>query len=158
MSTSANRTAIRENRRKIFELENEVHRNRTEAYATRALIQENAALIKKNYEAAFMGNRQLINYNTDAIFRNRNAAVRNVNGSNDVQVNFREAATNRAKLEFLAHRSRLNERVNKVSLRLADVNRQLLELNPRSWTRTRSLCASTATRSRATLRSSAPAT
>jgi hypothetical protein len=55
--------------------------------------------------------------------------VRNLKADNDVQINYREAATNRAKLEFLQNRSRLNERVSKVSLRLADVNRQLLELN-----------------------------
>ena len=33
MSVTTNRAAIGDNRRKIFELENEVHRNRTDAYA-----------------------------------------------------------------------------------------------------------------------------
>jgi len=129
MSTAENKANIQANRRKIFELENDVQRNRALAYGTRALIQENGALIKKNYEAAFMGNRQLINFNTDAIFRNRTAAVRNVKADNDVQTNFREALTNRTKLEFLAHRARLNERVIKVSQRFTEINRSLLELN-----------------------------
>ena len=35
--------------------------NRGQAYVTRSLVLENAALIRKNYDAAFSGNRQLAN-------------------------------------------------------------------------------------------------
>ena len=38
---------------------------------TRSLVLENASWIRKNYEAAFTGNRQLANQNTDDLFRNR---------------------------------------------------------------------------------------
>jgi len=129
MSVEANRQQIRENRRAIFELENDVHRNRAAAYGTRAIITENASLIRKNYDAAFSGNRQLINFNTDAAFRNRQAAVRNIPATTDVETNYREAMTNRVKLEWLQHRSKLNERVIRVSKRFAEANRQLIDLN-----------------------------
>jgi len=128
MSVESNRANITGNRRKIFDLESEVMRNRFLAYETRAYVSENNALIRKNYEAAFGGNRQLANYNTDAAFRNRQAAVRNLPGDSAVHVNFREAKFNRTKLEFLDHRSKLNERVLRVSKRLADLNRQYIEI------------------------------
>ena len=74
MATSAtNRKNIKKNRRAIFEVEATVTSNRAKAYATRSIIEENRALILKNYTAAFMGNRQLANQNTDDVFRNRKA-------------------------------------------------------------------------------------
>jgi len=46
-----------------------------------------------------------------------------------VAVNFKEALTNKAKLEYLEHRSKLNERVLKNSEDLAGINKQLIEVN-----------------------------
>eukprot|EP01034_Spumella_vulgaris_P046131 gene46131-57520_t len=54
------------------------------------MIAENGALISKNYNAAFMGNRQLANENTDAIYRNRIALTQGLPISTEVQRNFRE--------------------------------------------------------------------
>jgi len=138
----------------IFELENAVMFNRGQAYVTRSLVSENAALIRKNYEcvvvahphvplaasqanapppnknsAAFTGNRQLANQNTDDLFRNRQALIRNIDATTPVAVNFKEALTNKAKLEYLEHRSKLNERVLKNSEDLAAINKQLIEVN-----------------------------
>jgi len=129
MSVETNRANIQANRRRIFDLENQVLFNRSQAYATRALINENAALIQKNYQAAFLGNRQLANQNTDDLFRNRTAIVRNIQAKSDVEVNFKEAMMNKVKLEFLDHRSKLNERVLKASERLADANKERIDIN-----------------------------
>jgi len=127
-SAESNAAQIAANRRAIFDIESEVAANLALAYETRALVSENAALLRKLYEAAFSGNRQLANYNTDAAFRNRYAVVRNLPADSPVQVNFREALTNKARLAFLDHRSRLNQRVLAVSKRLADINRQTIEV------------------------------
>ena len=62
-----NRAAIRVNRTKLFELESTVMWNKAQAYRERAMIEENRALILKNYMAAFIGNRQMANQNTDDI-------------------------------------------------------------------------------------------
>ena len=56
-----NKKNIKKNRRTIFEVEGKVTANKSKAYASRSIIEENRALILKNYTAAFMGNRQLAN-------------------------------------------------------------------------------------------------
>ena len=42
--------------------------NKTMIYTSRSMIEENRLMILSNYSAAFMGNRQLANSNTDEIF------------------------------------------------------------------------------------------
>ena len=66
-----NRAHINANRAKLYALESTVMWNKAQAYRERAMIEENRALVLKNYSAAFMGNRQMANQNTDDIFRNR---------------------------------------------------------------------------------------
>jgi len=128
MPTAENNAAhIAANRKAIFDIESEVAANRAAAYETRSLIADNAALLRKNYEAAFSGNRQLANYNTDAAFRNRYAVARNLPATTPAQVNFRESLTNEGRLEFLDHRSKLNARVLAVSQKLADINAKTIE-------------------------------
>ena len=130
MATSAtNRKNIKKNRRAIFEVEGTVTSNRAKAYATRSIIEENRALILKNYTAAFMGNRQLANQNTDDVFRNRKAIIANIDAENDVQQNFKESLTNEASLEFLEHRASLNSAVLSVNEKMVAVNQMLIDIN-----------------------------
>ena len=130
MATSAtNRKNIKKNRRAIFEVEATVTSNRAKAYATRSIIEENRALILKNYTAAFMGNRQLANQNTDDVFRNRKAIIANIDAENDVQQNFKESLTNEASLEFLEHRASLNTAVLSVNEKMIAVNQMLIDIN-----------------------------
>jgi uncharacterized coiled-coil DUF342 family protein len=129
MSVEQNKANIAANRRRIFELENTVMFNRALAHATRSMVNENAALINKNYQAAFIGNRQLANQNTDDIFRNRTAIVRNIKASNQVEENYKDVLANKVKLEFLTHRAKLNEKVLKTSERLAKANKELIDIN-----------------------------
>lgn len=70
-----NRANINANRAKLYTLESTVMWNKASAYRERAMIEENRFLILKNYAAAFMGNRQIANQNTDDIFRNRHAIL-----------------------------------------------------------------------------------
>ena len=112
-TTEGNLKGIKKNRRSLFELEGQVMVNKARSYATRSNIEENRYLILKNYVAAFVGNRQLANQNTDDIFQNRIAILENIelDESNQVQVNFRESQINKAKVDFLDHRAKLNETV-----------------------------------------------
>jgi hypothetical protein len=125
----SNKKQIAENRSNIFSVECAVMANRSKAYMARSVVQENQALIIKNYQAAFMGNRQLINQNTDDLFRNRQAILRHIKASNPVEINFKEAMINKAKLDFLEHRSGLNEKVLDISLKMAAVNAMMIEIN-----------------------------
>ena len=73
-----NAKIIKKNKRALFELQGQVMVNKARAYATRSNIEENRYLILKNYVAAFVGNRQLANQNTDDIFENRVAILENI--------------------------------------------------------------------------------
>jgi len=129
--TAENKAKIAENRRGIFELEGDVNHNKAKAYLTRSAVAENAALIQKNYNAAFLGNRQLANENTEALFRNRLALLQCLPTNTDVEVNFREASINKAKLEYLKHRSSLNSQVLSISQEMAALNHMAIEINRR---------------------------
>ena len=105
--------------------------NKAQAYMGRSAVMENRALIQKNYDAAFLGNRQLANQNTEDIFRNRGAIMNaiKVDSSNQTQTNFKEAQKNLAKIEFLEHRSSLNSKVLDITLRMAAINAELIRIN-----------------------------
>merc|ERR1719284_272539 len=120
---------IKENKGKLYELEQKVMENKQMIYGERAFIEENRQLIFKNYAAAFMGNRQMINTNTDGIFKNRYAILKTLKTATQVEVNFRESKVNESKVDFLDHRSKLNAKVEAVSEKMAAVNSMLIEIN-----------------------------
>ena len=119
------------NRKALFGLECQVTANKTNAYATRSAIEENRALILKNYTAAFMGNRQLANQNTDDIFRNRRTILSSLDVQTDVERNYVESSLNEASIDYLEHRAELNASVLEVNKMMADVNARLIEINSR---------------------------
>ena len=130
MSTKeANKEAIAKNRKTIFSIESEVLSNKALVYQSRSMIEENRLMIMSNYSAAFMGNRQLANANTDEIFSNRAAILQNMDAQDEVQQNYIDAQTNKSNLDFLKHRSALNASVLEVSKKMADINAQLVALN-----------------------------
>ena len=132
MSESEENTKkIKKNRRALFELQGQVMVNKARAYATRSNIEENRYLILKNYVAAFVGNRQLANQNTDDIFENRIAILENLDltKGNTEQENFIDSQINKAKVDFLVHRASLNETVLKINEELVEVNQKLIEVN-----------------------------
>ena len=124
-----NRANITANRAKLYTLESTVMWNKASAYRERAMIEENRFLILKNYAAAFMGNRQIANQNTDDIFRNRYAILQQMHVEGPVQENFRDSMINQARVDFLDHRSKLNARVIAVSEKMAEINRMLIDVN-----------------------------
>merc|ERR1719218_92705 len=89
--TDANRKQIQENKANLNDAESKVWENKQKLYAERAFIEENRQRILKNYAAAFMGNRQMANQNTDDIFRNRKTIVKSIKAEGAVQLNFVES-------------------------------------------------------------------
>ncbi len=128
-TAKSNKTAVQKNRRSIFEVEAAVTANRAKAYAARSIVEENRAGILKNYTAAFMGNRQLANQNTDDVFRNRRAVISSIEASTPIEENYRESLLNEATLEFLEHRAGLNSAVLGVNEKMVAVNKLLIEIN-----------------------------
>ena len=92
-------------------------------------------MILSNYSAAFMGNRQIANNNTDEIFENRHAIFDNVDTYGDVEENFVSSQKNKASLDFLQHRFaglaflEISEKMAIINAGLIDVNRAILESN-----------------------------
>ena len=84
-SSETNKAAIEANRKKIFHIESNVLSNKALVYQSRSMIEENRLMIMSNYSAAFMGNRQLANANTDEIFSNRSAILASMDADGDVQ-------------------------------------------------------------------------
>ena len=124
-----NAKAIKANRKRIFKIDAEVMTNKANAYISRSMIEENRLMILSNYSAAFLGNRQLANSNTDEIFENRKTILDNYNTQNDVEENYINAQKNKASLDFLKHRSALNTSVLKISEEMATINAKLIAIN-----------------------------
>ena len=127
-----NARAIQQNKKRIFKLDAEVMTNKANAYLSRAIIEENRMMILSNYSAAFLGNRQLANSNTDEVFDNRNAILSNYNPKTDVEENYINAQKNKASLEFLKHRSALNTSVLKISEEMSAINAKLIAINKKT--------------------------
>ena len=130
-TATTNRKNIMRNRKALFGLECQVTANKTNAYSTRSAIEENRALILKNYTAAFMGNRQLANQNTDDIFRNRKTILSSLDAQSDIEKNYVESCLNEASIDFMEHRADLNASVLEVNQMMAEVNTKLIEINSR---------------------------
>jgi len=129
--TQENKVKIAANKKLLFELEGTVNHNKARAYLLRSKIAGNAALILKNQNSAFLGNRQLANENTDALFRNRIALLQTLPTTTEVEVNYREAVINKARLDFLEHRSQVNADVLAVAEDLASLNTQAIAISRR---------------------------
>ena len=95
-----NKAAISENRKRIFQIDAEVMTNKALIYQSRSMIEENRLMILSNYAAAFMGNRQLANSNTDEIFENRHAILDNADPQNEVEENFINSQKNKARSNY----------------------------------------------------------
>lgn len=130
MSQSANnKAAIAANRERILAIDTAVMNNKASIYQSRSMIEENRLMILSNYAAAFMGNRQLANSNTDELFANRTAILASHESQSDVEENCINASLNAASLAFLKHRSAMNSAVLDVSEELAAINARLIEIN-----------------------------
>merc|ERR1719311_264118 len=103
--------------------------NKEGVYEARSMIEENRCNIFKNYSAAFVGNRQMANQNTDDIFKNRIAILDALKTDGPVQENFRNSKYNEATIEYLENRSLLNNRVAKVNEKMSAANADLIAIN-----------------------------
>jgi uncharacterized coiled-coil DUF342 family protein len=127
--TKANRAKITENEAQLHELHITVMTNKSKLGAVRSIIEENRFLLMKNYSAAFAGNRLMVNGNTDSIFKNRLAILDSLKIDGQVQENFRNTKFNEANIDFLEHRSLINNRVAKANKMMAEANTKMIAAN-----------------------------
>merc|ERR1711865_371588 len=125
----ANRKNIAANAAALHDLHLVVFANTSKLLAVRSIIEENRALLTKNYAVAFASNRLMMNNNTDCIFKNRIAILDAFKMEGQEQINFRNTKLNKAKIDFLEHRSQLNNRVAKTNVSMAAANAMIMNSN-----------------------------
>lgn len=133
-----NSNKVIKNKARLYSLEGRVLDNKTKLYAERAKLEENRAHILSNYSAAFMGNRQMANQNTDDIFRNKMECIKLQlrEAVDPIQKNYLESRLNQMRIEAVDHRvkvnarlAKVNEMMDKVNASLSDINEQIMEGN-----------------------------
>lgn len=124
-----NQLQVLHNKRRIFELENRVDYNSANAQLTRAEIQENLALLQRNFAASFTGNRALASQNMADLYRNRALIIDTLDADTSMQETFIGMMSNRTKLEQLSKRSELNRQTLEINQRLAKISKLYGEIN-----------------------------
>ena len=113
----------------IFQSKSQVMANTALICQSRSMIEEIRLMIISNYSAAFMGNRQLANTNTDEIFLRNIENLSNVKAPDGVQTDYLNAQIDRNNLEYLKQQSDLNTINLKVNEKMATINAQLVAIN-----------------------------
>ena len=116
-------------RKSIRALKKIVTDNKAALYQSRAIIEENRMMILSNYTANFMGNRQLINQNTDDVFSASETMLDALDPQTESESVAVEIFNQRASLDFLSHRSSLTSSVIQISDQMAEVNARLISIN-----------------------------
>ena len=116
-------------RKSIRALKKIVTDNKASLYQSRAIIEENRMMILSNYTANFMGNRQLINQNTDDVCSASETMLDALDPQTESESVAVEIFNQRASLDFLSHRSSLTSSVIQISEQMAEVNARLISIN-----------------------------
>ena len=126
---SENKTNIRKNRRKIFELDAEVSTTYAELMLLLADIEENRSLLQRNFTSAFMGNRSIAIDNVDDLYGCRIAMLEALDPSTDVQTNFKVRMLNQVRIEQLENRTDLNDTLRDIATKMIEVNQMFQSVN-----------------------------
>lgn len=126
---SENKTNIRKNRRKIFELDAEVSTTYAELMLLLADIEENRSLLQRNFTSAFMGNRSIAIDNVNDLYGCRMAMLEALEPSSDVQTNFKVRMLNQVRIEQLENRTDLNDTLRDIATKMIEVNQMLQSVN-----------------------------
>ena len=134
MTKSKNQVAlneenIRKNKRHIFELECQASTSYAESLLLIADIEENRALLSRNFSAAFNGNRAIAVDNIEDLYRCRMLMVDALTAKTDVQQNFKSAMGNSLRIDLLENKFYLNEQLQAVAEQMAGINEMLTSLN-----------------------------
>ena len=126
---SENKTNIRKNRRRIFELDAEVSTTYAELMLLLADIEENRSLLQRNFTSAFMGNRSIAIDNVDDLYGCRIAMLEALDPSTDVQNNFKVQMLNQVRIEQLENRTDLNDTLRDIATKMIEVNQMFQSVN-----------------------------
>ena len=124
-----NKKNIRKNKRHIFELECQASTAYAESMLLIADIEENRALLSRNFSAAFNGNRAIAVDNIEDLYRCRMLMVDALETKTDTEQNFKSATENKLRIDLLENKFSLNEMLREVASQMSAVNDLLVSLN-----------------------------
>lgn len=124
-----NEENIRKNKRRIFELECQASTSYAESMLLIADIEENRALLSRNFSASFNGNRAIAVDNIEDLYRCRMLMVDALNAKVDVEQNFKSAMGNSLRIDLLENKFFLNQKLREVATQMTAVNELLTSLN-----------------------------
>ena len=120
---------IRKNKRRLFELECQASTSYAETLLLIADVEENRALLGRNFSAAFNGNRAIAVDNIEDLYRCRMLMVDALDAKNEVERSFKVAMTNSLRIDLLESKFTLCETLRNVATQMAEVNDLLMSLN-----------------------------
>lgn len=106
---------VQRNKRLIFDAEAYVQFNTAQVQATRARVEENITDVMQAYTIAASGNRELIMRATEDVYRNRVFMLENLKTTSEVEEVFQRSMINRARIEMLDNRSKMNRELLKAT-------------------------------------------
>jgi len=127
--SNQNAANIRKNKRRIFDLECEVSTAYAELMLLVADIEENRALLTRNFTSAFNGNRAIAIDNVEDLYRCRILMVDALDAKTEPDQNFKNAMTNSLRIDLLENRHVLNEKLREIASQMAEVNVLMTSLN-----------------------------
>jgi hypothetical protein len=127
--TAENKIKIQKNKRRIFELDAEISTTHAELMLLLADVDENRALLNRNFTSSFMGNRAISISNVNHLYNSRLAMIETLEAKTEVELNFKAMFTNKVMVDQLENRSRLNEKLSEIIGRVQEVNVMLQSIN-----------------------------
>lgn len=124
-----NEENIRKNKRQLFELECQASTSYAETMLQIADVEENRALLGRNFSAAFNGNRAIAIDNIEDLYRCRMLMVDAFDAKTEVEKNFKAAMSNALRIDLLENKFSLYETLRNVAAQMAEVNDLLKSLN-----------------------------
>jgi len=124
-----NEENIRKNKRQLFELECQASTFYAETMLLIADVEENRALLGRNFSAAFNGNRAIAVDNIEDLYRCRMLMVDALDAKNEVEQNFKAAMGNSLRIDLLENKFSHFETLRDVATQMATVNDLLKSIN-----------------------------
>ena len=127
--SAENAANIRKNKRRIFELECGVSTAYAELMLLVAAVEENRALLMRNFTSAFNGNRSIAIDNVEDLYRCRILMVDALDAKTEAEQNFKNAMGNSLRVDLLENRFGLNEKLREIAVQMAEINVLFISLN-----------------------------
>ena len=124
-----NKIGIRKNKRRIFELEAGVSTTHAELMLLLADIEENRALLNRNFTSSFTGNRAIVVDNVNDLFNSRLIMIDSLDPKTDTELDFQAMLSNSVRIDQLENKAQLNEKLNEIIGRVQEVNMMLQVVN-----------------------------